>query len=51
MPNETTSASESSSTPNAVDEFVRRAKNPSSVSSTIAMPMSSAAVSKSARVE
>ena len=31
--------------------FVRRAKKPSSVSSTIAMPMKSAAVSKSARVE
>jgi hypothetical protein len=50
-PNETTSASESSSTPKAVDEFVSRAKKPSRVSRTIAIPMKSAAVSKSARVE
>ncbi len=49
-PNDTTSASESSSTPNALDELVRRAISPSSVSSTIATPMNSAALSKSARV-
>jgi len=50
-PNDTTSASESSSTPNADDDRVSRAKKPSSVSSTIATPMSTAAVSKSPRVE
>ena len=50
MPNETTSASESSSTPNADVAFVNRAKKPSSVSRTIAIPMKSAAVSKSERV-
>src|SRR3954452_5129812 len=50
-PNDTTSASESSSTPNADVEFVSRAKNPSSVSRTIAIPMNRAAVSKSERVE
>ena len=46
-PNETTSASESSCTPNADEVLVSRATNPSSVSSTIAMPISTAAVSKS----
>ena len=50
-PNDTMSASESSWTPKAVDEFVSRAKKPSSVSRIIATPMKSAAVSKSARVE
>ena len=50
-PNDTTSASESSSTPKADEELVSRAKNPSSVSRIIAMPMNSAAVSKSERVE
>src|SRR3954469_24163045 len=50
-PNDTTSARESSSTPNADDEFVSRAKKPSRVARTIAKPMNSAAVSKSDRVE
>src|SRR6185436_4108691 len=50
-PNDTTSARESSSTPNAEDECVSLAKKPSSVSSTMAMPMNKAAVSKSDRVE
>ena len=50
-PKETTSASESSSTPNAVDERVSRATNPSNASSTIATPISIAANSKSPRVE
>src|SRR5829696_8252244 len=50
-PKETTSASESSCTPNAVEDLVSRATKPSSVSSTIVMPMKSAAVSKSPWVE
>ena len=50
IPNDTTSASESSCTPNALVVLVSRAIIPSSVSSTIATPMKSAAVSKSARV-
>ena len=49
-PNEITSASESNSTPNALVVFVRRAMRPSSMSSTMAMPMNGAAVSSSPRI-
>ena len=45
-PNDMTSASESSSTPNALVVPVSRAMRPSSMSSTIAMPMNGAAVSQ-----
>ena len=45
MPNEMTSASESSSTPKALAVPVIRAMRPSSMSSTIAKPMNGAAVS------
>ena len=43
-PNDTTSASESNSSPNALVVPVIRAMRPSSMSSTIAMPMKSAAM-------
>jgi hypothetical protein len=46
MPNDTTSASESNSTPNALDVPVMRATRPSSMSRTMAMPMNIAACSK-----
>ena len=45
MPNEMRSASESNSTPNALEEPVMRAMRPSSMSSTMAKPMNGAAVS------
>jgi hypothetical protein len=43
MPNEITSASESSCTPNSLEVPVIRAIRPSSMSMTIAMPMNGAA--------
>ena len=49
MPNDTTSASESNSTPNALDVPVMRAMRPSSMSSTMAKPMNSAAARRSPR--
>jgi len=51
MPNEMTSASESSSTPNALVVFVSRAMCPSSESSRNAMPMKGAAMVTSPRME
>ena len=50
MPNEITSASESSSTPKALVVPVSRAMRPSSESSTNAMPMKGAAIAKSPRI-
>jgi hypothetical protein len=47
MPNETTSASESNSRPNALVVPVSLAIRPSSMSSTMATPMNSAPVSNS----
>ena len=44
IPNDTRSASESNSTPKALDEPVMRAIRPSSMSSTMATPMNGAAV-------
>ena len=49
-PNETTSASESNSTPKSLVAPVTRAMRPSSVSRIIAMPTSGAAVAKSPRI-
>jgi hypothetical protein len=50
-PNETTSASESNSSPKALVVPVIRAMRPSSMSSTNAKPMNSAAVDNSCRIE
>ena len=50
-PNEITSASESNSTPNALVVFVSRAMRPSSMSSTMAMPMKGAACSSRPPIE
>jgi hypothetical protein len=49
MPNDTMSASESNSTPKALDVPVMRATRPSSMSRTIAMPMNIAACANSWR--
>ena len=49
MPNDMTSASESNSTPNALDVPVRRATRPSSMSRTMATPMNIAACSNACR--
>ena len=51
MPKEMTSASESNCRPNSLSVPVIRAIRPSSMSSTIAMPMNGAAVSYSPRIE
>jgi hypothetical protein len=51
MPNDTTSASESNSTPNALVVFVILAMRPSSISRMMAMPMKGAAVATSPRIE
>ena len=50
IPNEIRSASESNSTPNALDDPVMRAMRPSSMSSTMATPMKGAAVWNSPRI-
>ena len=50
MPNDTTSASESNSFPNALVLPVSRAIRPSSMSRTTAIPMKGAAVSSSPRI-
>ena len=50
MPNEITSASESSSMPKSLDVPVIRAIRPSSMSSTIANPMNGAAMWNSPRI-
>ena len=50
-PNDTTSASESNSRPNALVVPVRRAIRPSSMSRTKAKPMKSAAAENSCRIE
>ncbi len=50
MPNEMRSASESNSTPKALDDPVIRAMRPSSMSSTMAKPMNGAAVSNCPRM-
>ena len=49
IPNDTTSAIESNSTPNALDVPVMRATRPSSMSRTMAKPMNIAACSKACR--
>jgi hypothetical protein len=50
IPNEMTSASESSSMPKSLAVPVMRAMRPSSMSSTIAKPMNGAAVANSPRI-
>ena len=50
MPNEITSASESNSMPKSLVAFAIRATRPSSMSSTMAKPMSGAAVANSPRI-
>jgi hypothetical protein len=50
IPNDTTSASESSSMPKSLVEPVIRAMRPSSMSSTIAKPMNGAAIANSPRI-